>query len=783
MGMRHNKIAVIIPVFNVEEYVAECLESTICQTLKEIEIICVNDGSTDGSLSILEQYAAKDNRIKIISQDNAGVSAARNTGIKYASAKYLYFLDSDDKISPDTLELAYDRMEQFGLDFLCFDGTAFSDGMEFSEEALKFTNYYQRSHSYNGEYSGQKLLTDMLANEEYRVNAALSMARYEFFVEHNLWFLPGILHEDNAYTFCALLEAKKAGYLNYICYQRRVRNNSIMTSPQSYARATGYFDCYLYMKERMKKVKVIQEAEVSVNEILYRVIHNARKIFSALEENERSKYLEMGPEKRALFRLLVVDDALNRDERNRIKFQLQKAYNEKSEINGKLQGAYQEKSELNAKLQKTYEEKSELNAKLQKAYQEKSEMNEKLHQAYKEKSEINRKLQITYREKAERGIQIKELQKKNIDYKTKIKTLLESKDYRLGNGLLKLPRKCNKIFQSIINAAKLNKSKKKKKDFTGDLWLIGTPEFGNLGDHQISESEIEFLRDLFPKRILHEVTMTEYYKQKEMLEEKIKKSDILFFHGGGNIGNYWPKSEYIRRDAFHTWPDNYKIVMPQSIYFTQNDEGKSELELSRSIYTGPKVIVACRDKVSYEFAKKNFSCKILLTPDMVMYSSKMDYAGCGQRKGALLCLRKDKEKWLSKEDENFVTKTIERRYALVKERDTVIQDFRIAERKQYLEDMFTDISSAELVVTDRLHGMVFCAITGTPCVVFPNDHHKIREAAKWFGGIDYICYIDRVDVLDDAIDKVVSCKERVYPRTDLQNKFRDFQNEITGLGI
>ena len=113
----------------------------------------------------------------------------------------------------------------------------------------------------------------------------------------------------------------------------------------------------------------------------------------------------------------------------------------------------------------------------------------------------------------------------------------------------------------------------------------------------------------------------------------------------------------------------------------------------------------------------------------------------------------------------------------------MIQDFRIAERKQYLEDMFTDISSAELVVTDRLHGMVFCAITGTPCVVFPNDHHKIREAAKWFGGIDYICYIDRVDVLDDAIDKVVSCKERVYPRTDLQNKFRDFQNEITGLGI
>ena len=93
---RQPVVSVIIPVYNVEPYLRECLESVIHQTLREIEIICVNDGSTDNSLRVLEEYQGRDDRISVISQDNQGLSAARNCGMRYAGGEYIYFLDSDD---------------------------------------------------------------------------------------------------------------------------------------------------------------------------------------------------------------------------------------------------------------------------------------------------------------------------------------------------------------------------------------------------------------------------------------------------------------------------------------------------------------------------------------------------------------------------------------------------------------------------------------------------------------------------------------------------------------
>ena len=98
------KVSVIIPVYNAEKYLAECLDSIVCQTLSDIEIICVNDGSSDNSLSLLEAYSRKDNRFKIINQENSGPGVARNTGINVASGEYIFFVDSDDTIFPETLE-------------------------------------------------------------------------------------------------------------------------------------------------------------------------------------------------------------------------------------------------------------------------------------------------------------------------------------------------------------------------------------------------------------------------------------------------------------------------------------------------------------------------------------------------------------------------------------------------------------------------------------------------------------------------------------------------------
>lgn len=95
------KVSIIVPVYNVENYLRKCLDSLINQTLKNIEIICINDGSTDNSLSILEEYASKDERIIVINQENAGVSSARNRGLEIATGEYIAFVDADDSVTPD----------------------------------------------------------------------------------------------------------------------------------------------------------------------------------------------------------------------------------------------------------------------------------------------------------------------------------------------------------------------------------------------------------------------------------------------------------------------------------------------------------------------------------------------------------------------------------------------------------------------------------------------------------------------------------------------------------
>lgn len=114
------KLSVIIPVYNDQKYLNQCLDSVINQTLKDIEIICVDDGSTDDSLKILQEYQAKDSRVKVISQENGGAGKARNTGLAIAGGKYLSFLDSDDFFEPTMLEESYNKLEESGVDFVVF---------------------------------------------------------------------------------------------------------------------------------------------------------------------------------------------------------------------------------------------------------------------------------------------------------------------------------------------------------------------------------------------------------------------------------------------------------------------------------------------------------------------------------------------------------------------------------------------------------------------------------------------------------------------------------------
>ena len=159
--MDKNLVSVIIPVYNTEEFVEEAVRSIMNQTLQEIEIIVINDGSTDGSLSIIERLAKEDKRIRTYTQQNQGLSATRNKGNEYAQGKYIYFMDSDDYLEPETLETCYIKCEQQALDFVLFDADILN-----KEKHKSLHLNYQRKDCTNPElvYQGPhilKLLMDL----------------------------------------------------------------------------------------------------------------------------------------------------------------------------------------------------------------------------------------------------------------------------------------------------------------------------------------------------------------------------------------------------------------------------------------------------------------------------------------------------------------------------------------------------------------------------------------------------------------------------------------------
>ena len=134
------KVSVIVPVYNTEKYLPSALDSLINQTLKDIEIICVNDGSKDNSLAVLNEYKEKDNRIKVISQPNSGVCVARNTGIENSKGEYIAFFDSDDLMVPYAYEKAYDDAIKYNVDIVNMQMTNFIDGEEIDINSFIYDN-------------------------------------------------------------------------------------------------------------------------------------------------------------------------------------------------------------------------------------------------------------------------------------------------------------------------------------------------------------------------------------------------------------------------------------------------------------------------------------------------------------------------------------------------------------------------------------------------------------------------------------------------------------------
>ena len=238
------KVSVVIPVYNTEKYLEATLQSIRNQICCEIEIIVIDDGSTDCSAEIVRRAADEDGRIVLVSQPNRGLSLARNAGIARASGEFVYFMDSDDLLEKDALETCYRKCTEQRLDFVIFDAEAFSD--EGSD--IPGIRYERTQGMRDRVYDGRELLALLLREGRYLPSACLSFVRLGLLRESGLRFYPDMLHEDELYTPMLYLYAARVGCIERAFFKRRVREGSIMTNRISRRNMEGYFTAFREMR-------------------------------------------------------------------------------------------------------------------------------------------------------------------------------------------------------------------------------------------------------------------------------------------------------------------------------------------------------------------------------------------------------------------------------------------------------------------------------------------------------------------------------------------------------
>lgn len=268
-------------------------------------------------------------------------------------------------------------------------------------------------------------------------------------------------------------------------------------------------------------------------------------------------------------------------------------------------------------------------------------------------------------------------------------------------------------------------------------------DYGNLGDLAITRAQIEFLKSATPDSVVEVLPISRSLGAIKRLRRVIRPSDVVTLIGGGNTGDMYDDIQYLRELAIRSFPNNRIISFPQTIDFSASLYGRWARRNARRVYnTHPDLTVLARDSKSRQEGAQLFDdCRVLLAPDVVLTLDES--APALPREGVLLALRSDLEQGL---DEKGKAAVFEAASSLgsVRRADTHVGDVRVdaAQAERLLDEFWSQCRSSELMVTDRLHGMIFSVITGTPCLALDSGTGKVsqfyRDWLQNFPGVELI---------------------------------------------
>lgn len=292
--------------------------------------------------------------------------------------------------------------------------------------------------------------------------------------------------------------------------------------------------------------------------------------------------------------------------------------------------------------------------------------------------------------------------------------------------------------------------------------LIGTPVHGNLGDHLIASESIKYLKkfDFTDVIEIPEIMYELFYKK-----IKISPNDIIFISGGGWMGSLY-YDELIIEDVIMRWPNNHIVILPQTISFTGGNYTTPE-KISNLVNSHKNILLTLRDENSYNLCidllkvKKE---KLLLLPDMALNALNSIYVNNKKDNSIIFSIRDDREKNSEIDVEKFSELLKEKNFN-VRNSSSVINKkvIKVSERENYLNNKIKEFSNAELVITDRLHSMVFSLLADTKCIALDNSTHKVVGVyKKWLSDVKSVCIVDNSQKLDiNFLENVIKSNNRM----------------------
>lgn len=271
-------VSVIIPFYNTADYLSESVESVLSQTLRGTELILVDDGSDDGSGEIAEEYRRQyPQRVRVLHQKNQGPAAARNAGLDIARGQYVHFLDSDDRLVGNALEILYGEAVSRSLDIVLFCAKVFSDDPALQYDVTAHRDEFIRSATPGTVMSGRESLRQLYEElrEEYPAPVWTRLYSREYLVRCGIRYPEGLIHEDEDFGFFTYLQAERVEQIGDVLLERRLRRGSIMYTKKLLDSVNGYRHVYL------KIIDACERTASAEDRFLY-IRHSERMIFYTL---------------------------------------------------------------------------------------------------------------------------------------------------------------------------------------------------------------------------------------------------------------------------------------------------------------------------------------------------------------------------------------------------------------------------------------------------------------------------------------------------------------------